>query len=511
MDKVAGKGACGVKIPARPVLRGRESQRCRIAPVPIYAQLLESVLPKLTGRSEIVFLLYQYDQASELLHGQGILDLRERESWSHIEPHFKRGIKFIIERLCMLSASSSKPHSRDTSILAMNIAVACAEGAVQLAQESDLVHSIFPDDIMVTVDLSGPIFVKIKATGKYEDWAERLRTRIRRDRESRRAVVEWPPFDMHTDTHRRYLDQPFINAFGCAYGEFIGVLWQTIKGCHPSLHPDDPPTLFVPYEKVVRGLGEVSSLPREVVKRALAGFTVTAENLEKEGRLVQKPKQKHRALRCGFFLLPHADGPHLAFSLAMAQENLTHLCGAVAYQNLPPEWEAPATRRGLQALSGAAGRWFEGQVNGQLQKLGIAGGRALRQVGQGQAALRIPADVGEIDFLGVDPRKKLLVVVEAKMIKGGIEPAFWRNEVEEFVKRGGSYAERFRKKVAWVCENRREIVAAMGGSFESQVGVALVTLYPSIVQEFISDIPCVSLTELILDHQRARGWPYDLR
>lgn len=475
-----------------------------------YAQLLESVLPKLTGRSEIDFLLFQYDQASELLHGHGILDLREREAWSHIEPHFKRGIKFIIERLCMLSATPSGPSSREASILAMNIAVVCAEQAVHLAQASDLAHSIFPDDITVTVHSSGPVFVKIKATGKYENWAERLRNRIRRDRESRPSIVEWPPFDLHTDTHRRFLDQPFINAFGAAYGEFVGVLWQTIKGCHPSLHPNDPPTLFVPYEKLVQSLAEVSSLSEEVIKRALAGFTVTSENLQKEGRQVHKPKQKHRALRRGFFLMPHEAGLHLAFSLAMAQENLAHLCGAVAFQKLPPEWESPATCRGLKALSLAAGRWFEGQVSTQLQKLGIAGGRALRQVGQGRAAFRIPDDVGEINFLGIDHNRKLLVVAEAKMIKGGLEPAFWRNELEEFVKRPDSYAERFRKKVSWVCSHRQEIAAAMGGALEVKVGAVLVTLYPSIVQEFITDIPCVSLTELVLDHQRARGWPYDL-
>lgn len=476
-----------------------------------YTALLESVLPQLTSRSELDFLLYQYDQASELLHGHGILDLKEREAWSRVEPDFKRGIKFIIERLCMLSSTPCKNGSLDASIQAMNIAVACAEGAVNLAQKSDLAHFIFPDDIMVTVHASGPIFVEIRVTGKYTDWAERLRYRTRRDRESRKEVVEWPPFDLNTDTHRRFLDQPFINAFGVAYGDFIGLLIQTIKGCHPSLHPNDLPTLFIPYEKLEQALMDVSSLPREIVKRALAGFTVTAENLETEGRLVQKPKQKHRALRRGFFLMPHEDGPHLAFSLAMAQENLAHLCGAVAYQKLPPEWDAPATRSGLKALSRAAGLWFEGQVSTQLQKLGVVGGRAFRQVGQGQSALRIPDNVGEIDFLGIDPSAKLLVVAEAKMIKGGLEPAFWRNELEEFVRRPGCYAERFRKKIAWVSLHKREIVTAMGGSFEPQVAAVLVTLYPSIVQEFISDFPCVSLTELVLDHQRANEWPYDLR
>lgn len=476
-----------------------------------YEQLLESVLPKLCQRDEVDFLLYQYDQASELLHGKGILDLKEREAWSHVEGHFKRGIKFIIERLCMLSWTARNRASKRESILAMNIAVACAEQAVHLAQESDLIHAIFPDDAVVTVFSGGPPDFKIKAMGKHEGWAERFRARLRRDRESRSKVMDWPPFDIHTDTHRRYLDLPFVQAFGVEYGDFINVLAQTIKGSHPSLHPNDFPTLFIHYGRLLEELVKQSGLPSEVIKRALAGFTVTAENLKNEGRLVYKPKQKHRALRRGFFLMPHESGPHLAFSHEMAQENFIHLCQAVSYQKLPPEWDCPATQKGLKALSRAAGCWFEGQVSNQLRKLGIEGGRALRQVGQGQTSIRIPDDVGEIDFLGIDPVSKILVVAEAKMVNGGLEPAFWRNELDEFVRRSGCYTERFRKKVAWVSANRNQIVVALGGSFDARIGVALVTLYPSIVQEFIFDFPCVSLTELVLDYQRLRMWPYELR
>lgn len=475
-----------------------------------YETLFEMVLPSLGSRDEVDFLFYQYDQATALFHGEGILDLREREAWSKVEPHFKRGIKYLLERLCMRANAPPRRTSREQSMVAMSIAVSCSEQLTHLAQESDLVHSIFPDDVAVTVFPSGPPDFKIKATGKYEGWADRLYDRMRRDRDSRREIVEWPVFDYHTATHQAHLDQPFAEAFGASYGHFIEVIRQTIEGCQPSLHPNAFPTLFVPYEKLVNEIIRESSLPMEVVKRALAGFTITAENLKNEGRAVFKPKQKHRALRRGFFLMPHADGPHLAFSKSMALENLAHFCGAVAYQKLPPEWSTRSTMQAAVNLSAAAGRWFEGQVLSRLNQLGIIGGRASRKVGQGSAAIPIPSSVGEIDFLGIDPKQNLLVVVEAKMVKGGVEPAFWRNELEEFVRRPGCYTEQFRKKVAWVSENRRAIAAVLGGDFEPKVGMALVTLYPTIAQEFISDIMCVTLTELVLDHQRAGGWPYAL-
>lgn len=475
-----------------------------------YERLLETALPKLCGRDEMEFLLMQFDEATKLLHGHGILDLREREAWSRVEPHFKRGIKFVLERLLMLSTGRIQASSRKECLLAMNVAVACAEQAAHLAQESDMVHTIFPDDAVVTVYENGPLQFKIKATGKHEGWADRYHDRIRRDREYRSEVIEGPPFDFHTETHRLYLDRPFMEAFGADYAHFIEALRQTIDGSRPSLHPDALSTLFIPQEKLVQELHRASSMPVEAIKRALAGFTVTAENLKKEGRVLHKPKQAHRALRRGFFLMPHASGPHLAFSHAMARENLIHMCGSVAFQRLPPEWQAPGIQAGLIALSKEAGQWFERQLARQLRRLGYSGGRALRQVGQADQSLPIPGDVGEIDFLGIDLTRRVIVVAEAKMIKGGIEPAFWRKEVDEFVKDADSYANRFRKKVAWVSIHRDKISAALGGPSGCQIAFALVTLYPSVVQEFLPDMRCVSITELVLDHERARQWPYVL-
>ena len=434
--------------------RGSEANAVILHQFRFYERLLETALPKLCGRDELEFLLHQYEEATKLLHGKGILDLREREAWSRVEPHFKRGIKFILERLCMLSGEPIKQSSRKECLLAMNVAVACAEQAAHLAQESDMVHAIFPDDAVVTVYESGPLQFKIKAAGKHDGWADRYHDRIRRDRENRGNVIDGPAFDFHTETHRLYLDRPFMDAFGADYAHFIEVLRQTIDGSRPSLHPEALPTLFIPYEKLIHELHRGLSMPIEAIQRALAGFTVAAENLKKEGRALHKPKQIHRALRRGFFLMPHASGPHLAFSHAMGIENLIHLCGSVAFQRLPPEWHSPGIQRGLIDLSAAAGRWFEGQVGRQLRRLGYSGCRALRQVGQGAKSLPIPGDVGEIDFLGIDLIKQIIVVAEAKMVKGGIEPAFWRKEVDEFVKDAGSYAERFRKKVEWVKENR---------------------------------------------------------
>src|SRR5437868_6593533 len=67
----------------------------------IYEVLLKPLIPKLATRDGAEFLLSQYDEAWELLHSNGILDLKERERWAWIEPRMKRAIKSLVESICM--------------------------------------------------------------------------------------------------------------------------------------------------------------------------------------------------------------------------------------------------------------------------------------------------------------------------------------------------------------------------------------------------------------------------
>lgn len=473
-----------------------------------YEKLLNNALPNLLERGSVEFLLSQFDEASELLHGNGILDLAERERWLRIEPFFKRGIKYLVERICLMSAHSWVPVSPRQSMLAVNVAVVCAEVLSHMAQESDLVFSIFPEHGTASVAKPGQnALFHIHVTGKHSEYAERFSARLRRDRQHRDKRVAWPPFAHHTETHQRYLDSVFQSEFGMTYGHFIHVVTQTIANRHPSLEPGSFETLFISRARLVAGLVEVSGQPQAAIERALDGFTIRPENLKQEQRAITKPKQTHRAFRRGFFLMPHEEGPHLCFSRAMARENLINMCGAVAFQKLPPEWTTKATSRALSDLSRAAGQWFEQVLTKRLHEMGITGGGVTRRFGFGLDALDVPPEVGQIDFLGFTKDEGLIVVIEAKMVSGALEPAIWRDELHDFLGEK-KYADRFRRKIRWVERNRTEIARAFGIDREAKVVAALVTYYPSIVAEFIDDFPCVSLAELILDFEKCRGWPY---
>ena len=378
---------------------------------------------------------------------------------------------------------------------------------VDLAHQSDCVHSVFPHDCVARVFDSGPYDFTIDIEGAHIGYDRTFSDRVIRDRESRNQFVGFPQFDNHTATHQRYLDDAFSQSFGMSYGEFIAALISVINDCQPSLHPNAFPTLFVRRGQVIDELAK-SGRSREAIERAIDGFCVTPAKLIAERRVVWKPKQECRAYRRGFFVLPHETGPHLAFSREMARESLVQLVNWISYQHLPPEWKTPATQKALADLSGGAGEWFEDVVCRNLKSLGLIGQRAHRTIGSGDQLLRIPDSVGEIDFLGYHPQEQYLILAEAKMVMTGLEARYWRDDIDQFVFCSGSYAERFRRKVSWVKENAASISSALGFGPIQGVAHVMLTLYPCIARTFIPDFECVSLTEFMLDYERKSGWPY---
>ena len=475
-----------------------------------YDRLLRPVIPKLAADDGVAFLLFQFDEACRLLHGDGILDLRERERWMWIEPRLKRAIKFLIELVCMETNHTESVRDAKQATIVAEIALVCAESLAELAQESDLIHSIFPDDCVVRIFNTGAIDFEIKIEGRYAGYDRVFTERIARDRTARKQYVGFPQFDLHTATHQRYLDQAFCNSFGMSYGEFIACITAVIGDCQPSLHPKAFPTLFVHRGLVIDELAK-SGRSRMAIERALNGFSVIPAKLIAEKRVIWKPKQINRAYRRGFYVLPHKTGPHLSFSRAMARENLIQLVNWVCYKQLPEEWQTPDTQKGLVNLSAAAGVWFEDVVCTNLKSLGFIGQRANKTVGNHTPRIQIPDSIGEIDFLGYHAQQKLLVVIEAKMAMTGLEARYWRDDVDEFVSRPGSYAERFKRKVSWVEENRKVISAALGFPVVEKVGCVMLTLYPCIARIFIDDFPCVSMTEFMLDYMRQTKWPYSVK
>ena len=73
---------------------------------------------------------FQFDEAVRILHGESVLDLRERERWKETEPGLKRATRFLIELICMQSNRAAPKVSDAEAVFALESALICAESMV---------------------------------------------------------------------------------------------------------------------------------------------------------------------------------------------------------------------------------------------------------------------------------------------------------------------------------------------------------------------------------------------
>ena len=292
-----------------------------------------------------------------------------------------------------------------------------------------------------------------------------------------------------------------------SYGLFVDCIATVFAKASPSSDPNALSAVFISRGQVMDVLAKLGR-SRAGAERAIDGFSITAAHLLAEGGVVSKAKQENRAYRRAFFVFPHESGAELAFYREMARENIIQLVNGVCYKELSAEWTTSATRIALDHLSNAAGDWFEEVVLRNLKTLGIVGRRRQSTIGETGRSVQIPDSVGELDFFGFHPQQRLLVLVDYKMVMSGVDPSDWRDDLDRFVLGPDSYAERFRRKLAWVKENLPAIAASLGCPAATRLGAAMLTLYPCIAGTVIHDFPCVSVTEFMLDYQENSQWPY---
>jgi hypothetical protein len=475
-----------------------------------FESLLQPLIPEIACRETAEFLLFQFDQAVSLLLGQNIPDPQERESWMAIEPVFRRAIKYLVELLCAHCSSSAGAALEHLETLdPLETALLCAERTMGLARQSDLVCSVFPEECIVRVHEEGFYDWEIRIEGKHDGCDMAFKERVERDVQGRTRFVDFPPFDKHTIQHEGFLDDAFKESFGMGYGSFIACLMSVIDDALSSQEPNALPTLFLRRGGVIDAIATIGK-PRTGVERALDGFSVTAAQLLAEGGVVWKAKQEYRAFRRGFFVFPGQGGPHLAFSREMAREHLIELVKRICYKQLPSEWRTSGTSKALAHLSHAAMNWFEKVVLRNLKALGMVGQRRQATIGGTGRPIQIPNSMGELHFFGYQPQEKLLVLMDYKMVRSGLEPAEWREDVQRFILGPDSYAEHFRRKLAWAKGNLPALAAAVGCPAATKLGAAMLTLYPCIAGTIIDDFPCVSITEFMLDYEEKSQWPYQV-
>lgn len=477
---------------------------------------LDSLLRKLASREFMEFVLYQFDMASAAWRATPdevtLEAARESGEFSVV----RRGLKYLAERTAMrASAPEFAPADPPGLFHYVEEALFISRMLADLYLASDRAYYILPGEMelelfgedVVLDGVKWPLPFRLMPDKPYEALDVTFSARVAKDRVNREKY--FPKDTMNFDFQRQaeVLDPAFEKNFGCRFSRFLHVLAVINEQAKPD--PGSYPVMFFRREGLVQDIVKNGVGGGDVASRILAGFTVTRGQMMEERRAIYHPNQEHRAFRRGYFEFPHSTGVHLFWSAALASEGLDHLVNGVCFKKLPEEWLTAETSAGLDALSNDAGRWFEREVGAKLRGLGMKGGGVGGRVIGGGEKIDIPAEVGQFDFLGYSEGDGALVVVESKMIEVGFESRFFRDEISQFATGKRSYAAQLRKKWDWVAANRATLAKALGaGTGEVKVVAALVTLYPTYAAFKITDMPCVSVVELMEDYQAAGKWPY---
>jgi hypothetical protein len=481
-----------------------------------FYRLLRKEIPKTASRHLLEFVLGQYDATVEIEreHKTGCLTGEDRAYWGERGPVIRRALKHLAEMITMLAPPEVPELDSSALLLNLDTIVIYAEMLVELYSLSDQTHGVHPNDTVLTICPEGRLDyleLKVKDFERYSDFP----SRVRRDTERQQVYLPGLPVRYDLDFQAVLLDEAFQAEFGFSYKDAIRIFMYLIDNAVvPDRGSFDIP--FVRREHIVEQMSQMRGWLSASIDRLLTGFSLTKSAMEGEGRVIYKPKQEYRALRRGFFEMPHPTGPHLAWSRRMARECLFELMKGTVFQRCPTEWRGERTNKAFASLQNRTGDWFEGEVARNLASVGMHGMPSLKGgVGVGAARIAIPDAVGEIDYLGYLPADQLLIVLEDKMVDGGFEPTYFRDDISSFVTGKKPYAQQLGRKVAWVRDNLATVCNGLSTALPGNPSVApkklagaLVTLHPTYASYFIPDFPCNALTELMEGFAETKGWPY---
>jgi hypothetical protein len=465
------------------------------------------------------FVLHQYDVAAQLW--------RQTPDEVSVEACLqgfefilsRRGLKFLAEQTAMrTSLPEFAPAGPPNLFDYVEEAIMAGFMLAHLYMASDKAYHVFPGEVEIELygtdgpQVAGgrPMPFVLRSTQTNENLEVLFSARTARDRGNRKKYFPTASLNFDFQRQAKTLDPSFEMSFGCSYGKFLHVLALVNEQAKPD--PGSYPVMFFSRDGLVRGITDsgIGVKPHEA-RVILSGFTLTRQQMTDEGRQIYLPNQEHRALRRGYFEFPYSTGVHLAWSRILAEEGLDHLVDGICFKKLPEEWLTPETKAALDELSNEAGDWFEGEVNEKLRGIGIQGDGCKGRIVRGGERIEIPGEVGQFDFLGYSEPDDAIVVVESKMVEVGFEARFFRDEISQFVTGRRSHSAQLRKKVNWVADNRDRVAKAFGANgISPKVVCALVTLYPTFAACRITDMPCVSLVELMEDYQEKKAWPYEL-
>lgn len=469
-----------------------------------YYEILDEYLPKVNPRDFVTFLVSEYERYGKVtdLHKLNKLSEEDDKFWVSYAIYARRGIKHILELLCRSKMDASKVGStQEEQKDAISMVFIAAEELVSLYMRSEDYKS-FLEEVTLTLDPEKYTYFHVEqdSSNKFDP---------RKDFRDLSKYVPSPMFLHDTAVHGEILNESFVETLGLSYNDTLGTIQWIIETYSDSSNHEALGVFN--WEEVLRKMVDAFSITSSQAALILDGFCLSGVTME--DRELFRPKQEYRAYKRAFFKYS-CDGVNwVFFSRRMALECLIQLFSDVPFRKLPPEWHSKSVGKSLDVLSLKAGRWFEKVVEQNLKTIGIIGSSSIKALGLSKTdSLKIPAEIGEIDFLGFHEDQKLLVVIEVKQVGFASEPRMVLDDISKFIDGSSNYSTKFIKKYNWVLNNIVSVEKHFSYKFNlttklNVVGYAMVTLYPVRVATKIKEFTCISVSGLMNKCNVTEEWP----
>lgn len=470
---------------------------------------MQETLPKIASRDFVSFLLAQHDawEAVRAANNNGRLSEEDTDFWARWGVLAKRAIHHVLEQIAVLQPGESPAADEAELVWLMDRAMIAAEVLVQGALQSTLVHAVFPDHVELRIRLDNPD--EYYSFQLASDLRERMNSFVNR---RNRPVPERYREFLNSDARDvvAALDDVFKAEHGITLTQLLGA-GRAAHEFSAKAENDGFDVRFVLRQVVLDATAQNLGIARETLEPLFAGF-VLAPSAAVE-RMLWKPKQEPRILRRPFVEMPHELGVHYSWVGSLVTNALMFRVQDLAFGRCPAEWETAAIRDAIiKFTQGLDGAW-ERTVEAELVSRGFRAVRSLKSID----GLRLDQEgrPGEIDLLLVDADGSL-VVGEVKRTQPTYDPAYWRAELDEYVRKRKAYVAKHRKKVGWVQDNwervcrelqSRGLMGQVPGS-APRVRAALITKYPTIASVAVDDWPIFCLAWLLEDFDTGGTWPF---
>lgn len=475
-------------------------------------------MQRISSRDLSDYFLFQNEQFAKVtaMHKAGTLSTADTAIFERIGPSRQLALRFIVERIVLLGESADTTLVPQVQNFAAHRMFTCAEELVNMYISSDQTFLAFPEHTRLTVAPGKIPFLSLKLDALDPNFGQRVRDSQINNAEKARMKELLGGVELvgDSDARRRHLDAALQDAIGADLDTVFHVLWEFGV---PFTPPEGQkyPIPFCLEDELLQKIADKHGIAKEVAGRIVDSFLLTREKMETEKHEVYISNNKYRSFSRPLLRLPHSTGWHITWSPEMVKESLDHFHNMLPFGQAPIEW-MPALQGPLSKLNNELSARFEDRYSVLMGERDFVGGRFKGGIGRDGSRLRIPNEVGEIDYLGYSQKHDLLLVTECKFVRWGSTPKDYYNDRQDFVDGKSSHLKQVTRKVEWVTKELPAVFTALksvlpipaDAPLPNRVAHCIVTYYPSPVSLFVNSCPCLSFARFFDALDASEDWPF---